>query len=708
MGNCLCGKSARFIFLIFLLIMADIRAVSAQWVKQSPLPTGEEITDICFISPDTGWIFGLNGTVLNTTDGGNSWADQSIPTDDRINFGLFLDRENGWLALSGGPPDYNGKIYGTSDGGKHWDIQYSDPAGVIRSMSFINPDTGWALAYLQQSQPFNKSWNYFLKTTDGGESWFLLDFLEQSHFRKVDFIDDTTGYVTGAGTPNLMKTVDGGLNWQATPHSSNAGLTDIFFTDINNGYSCGNNFYFTHNAGASWDYTYCYHANSVGMYDSLNGWTASIDKVFKVSNGGLDVNYQFTVDKSLLVDISVVDSANAFISGKFATIYATHDGSETWQEISNGTHNSLFSIFFLNELEGWAGGADRTLLNTRNGGKHWTYKNVNAPSNAITDIQFVNPATGWFVNGEIYLTIDSGKSWNPASGLSYPVKDLYFLNDTLGWCCGAEGRLFKSVNGGLNWEERNSGTGKELNAVYFTDDNEGWIAGEGLVSKTSDGGATWEESYTGLTAFSKIQFTDAINGFILAESFYLRTQNGGEAWNVVVPEGMIGPGFLEDICFVNQNTGYLSGGNYLLKTIDGGVTWNNDLSQPAINCHAIFFIDESKGWMAGEKGVIFHTETGGTFSVIDPADGQSSCQYIISPNPSKDIFRINYLLEKTADVEIGIYTLQGTVISYYHETGASPGNYTFAWDPAFFSPGIYLCKIRIGENSRTEKIFLIN
>jgi photosystem II stability/assembly factor-like uncharacterized protein len=707
MKICVSKKPAVYIFLVILLIMMPARFLSAQWTRQSPVPTGKEITDVCFINPETGWIFGFDGTVFRTNDGGVTWIDQSVASDDEIYAGLFLDSYNGWFALSGENQDDNAQIYGTTDGGYHWELQFLDTTCAIRDMTFIDPETGWALAYCEQYEPVTAYRNFFLKTIDGGNNWFVLDTLDESHFRSIDFINDATGFIAGSGIPNLMKTTDGGMHWSDAPHTSDASLADVFFTDSSNGYSCGKNFYYTHNSGATWNYTYCYNPNSVSMYDESNGWTVSFNQAYKVTNGGENVDYQFTSDKSILVDVSAVDASNAYVVGKHVTIYATHDGSDSWQEISNGTHKNLSSVFFLNDNEGWAGGDDRALLSTQDGGEHWIYNNLNASAYTITGIQFIAPDTGWFVNGDVYATTDGGLTWDQAAGLANPISDLYFLHDQFGWCVGQEGKLYMSMNGGNDWDIKNSGTDKDLYAVFFSDEYTGWLAGDGIVNATTDGGENWSESYVGNAKFSKIQFLDESTGYILADSFYLWTNSGGDDWDVVVPEGMNGAGTLNDLFFINQDVGYLSGSNCLLKTTDGGESWENSPDWPDMQSNAIFFINELKGWIVGDEGAIYLTETGGATSVNHPGSEDKSHIYNIFPNPARDIIRINYQIEKTSDVEIGVYTMQGTLLNHYHKTLLSPGNYIFDWDPESLPSGIYLCRIRIGDFTGSEKIIFI-
>jgi photosystem II stability/assembly factor-like uncharacterized protein len=695
----------RFVIPIFLVMNVGTCKISAQWTRQSPIPTGEEITDISFISPDTGWIFGFHGTILRTDDTGDTWTDQSLPVGDDIRFGIFLDSETGWLTLSGEYPEYNGSIYGTSDGGYHWDLQYNEAVSTIHGLSFIDRYTGWALASFHDPSPLKTNANYLLKTTDGGDSWVFLGSIPYAHFSKVDFVNSTTGYIAGAGMPNLMKTTNGGLSWQDAPNASNAGLRDVLFTATEHGYTCGNNFYYTHDGGSSWDYTYCYHPKSVGMYDHYNGWTISIDKVFKVTDGGANLDYQFTVDKSLLVDLSVVDATTAYVIGKQVTILATHDGSESWQEISKGTPNSLYSIFFLNEHEGWAGGENHTLLNTHDGGEHWSACNNITASEAISAIQFINADTGWYFGGNVYRTTDGGLTWSQLTGLLYPVSGMYFLNDQSGWCVGPNGKLFKTINGGLDWEVKISGTTDDLKAIFFLDESHGWIAGDGIILKTADGGETWNESYADLADFFEMIFFDDLTGYALSESYFLKTADGGTEWEIVVPQGMAGS--LNDFSFVDQDTGYLSGSNFLLKTYDGGVNWETINNLPDIQMNAIFITSSSKGWIAGHEGAIYFTASGGLVNIQNP--GRETCPfaYSIFPNPAWGIVKINYQLNKQEDVEIGLYSLQGQLIRYYKDDGLIPGNYTFEWAPAFLNSGICLCRIKIGDQHVSEKIIYI-
>lgn len=692
-----------------ILLLADIYCVEiqAQWIKQSPVPTASEITGVWFIDPDTGWILGYDGTVMRTDDGGNTWIDQSLTTADNISSGFFHNSIVGWISFSSDNLEDNGRIYKTTDGGMSWILQFSDSNCAIRDLSFINDEEGWALAFYRQTDPVAASRNFFLGTTDGGDNWICLDTIDRSSFTKIDMINGNLGYIAGAGIPNLMKTTDGGQSWQSSEHSSNAALFDVLFTSATHGYTCGNNFYFSHNAGASWDFSYCYHSHGVGMYDDQNGWTFTINKIFKVAGGGEDLIHQLTVNKSVLSAISVVSPAKVYVTGRHVMILTTDDGGINWRDISSGTHQNLHSVFFLDDNIGWAGGSGRVILNTHDGGLHWNYGIHDVSDEAITGIRFISPDTGWFVNGDVYRSTDGGMSWNKTAGYEYPVSAIHFLHKEWGWCVGTGGRIYQSTDDGANWEEKFSGTGCDLNAVAFIDENFGWIAGDGIVKRTTDGGETWDDSYASPDEFLKIQFLSLSEGYVLSGGFYLETNTGGENWELVVPGGMIGENSLEDLFFIDNENGYLSGDTYLLRTDDGGATWMNDPGLPAMQANAVYFTEKLNGWIVGEDGMIFYTETGGTLSAGKPGHKGESLPFAITPNPTSGVFRISFHLDTVADVDIGIYNLQGDRIRLESLKNQIAGNHIIQWDSARIPAGVYLCQIRSGNFCSSEKIVFI-
>ncbi|MDP4197115.1 MAG: hypothetical protein Q8940_18835 [Bacteroidota bacterium] len=60
--------------ILFILILLSITGHSnAQWTWQNPLPQGNIMSGIFFSDTLHGWAYGIKGTFLRTTNGGEKW-----------------------------------------------------------------------------------------------------------------------------------------------------------------------------------------------------------------------------------------------------------------------------------------------------------------------------------------------------------------------------------------------------------------------------------------------------------------------------------------------------------------------------------------------------------------------------------------------------------------------------------------------------------
>ena len=100
-----------FYLLISVTVLAYIN-VFAGFEWQNPKPTGNSLRSISFVSDGYGWICGLNGTLLKTTDDGENWEVLKSPVADDLNGIFFTDKLNGWVV---GSKDV---ILNTTNGGK--------------------------------------------------------------------------------------------------------------------------------------------------------------------------------------------------------------------------------------------------------------------------------------------------------------------------------------------------------------------------------------------------------------------------------------------------------------------------------------------------------------------------------------------------------------------------------------------------------------
>ena len=77
------------------------------------------------------------------------------------------------------------------------------------------------------------------------------------------------------------------------------------------------------------------------------------------------------------------------------------------------------------------------------------------------------------------------------------------------------------------------------------------------------------------------------------------------------------------------------------------------------------------------------------------------------PNPFNPVTTIQYILNKTDNVELTVYDILGNELLTLVNEIQSPGNYNVKFDAADYSSGIYMYKLKSGNNILTKKCLLI-
>ncbi len=181
------------------------------------------------------------------------------------------------------------------------------------------------------------------------------------------------------------------------------------------------------------------------------------------------------------------------------------------------------------------------------------------------------------------------------------VRSMEFTTLTDGWMVGGKGFVYRTQDGGYNWQQVDLETEKELYKVFFSDPQNGWIGtGGGTIFRTIDGGNNWTEiSFVNavppmvFTYFDAIHFNDANVGHITAgklrTEYLLRTEDGGLTWTVkdsLISQTLSRRWYAID--FYNGTHGVAAGDNREIQRYshDGGVSWN-----PSANIVDNFFRD---------------------------------------------------------------------------------------------------------------------
>ena len=81
------------------------------------LPVSGIVTQLTSVGSDRLLIALDNGSVIESTNGGRTWAPQGLPANGSVIQLTFTDAQQGWAILSP-----NDTLYRTSDGGSHWTL----------------------------------------------------------------------------------------------------------------------------------------------------------------------------------------------------------------------------------------------------------------------------------------------------------------------------------------------------------------------------------------------------------------------------------------------------------------------------------------------------------------------------------------------------------------------------------------------------------
>ncbi len=290
--------------------------------------------------------------------------------------------------------------------------------------------------------------------------------------------------------------------------------------------------------------------------DGGQNWTE-----FRVQTSGMKVpvlNAIHFVNPNLgwVVGATQEGAANAGV------VLKTTDGGETWAASKLAFKQIPTSIFFADENNGWMGGATTPIddiedsspsdiLATTDGGATW--RSQRHVSVTINDVFFLDKMNGWAggTKGAIYHTTDGGLTWStqrsgmepgggtstssPVGRMDFSITALNFVDGQHGWATASdpeaeEGRVIGTENGGNSWAMLRILNGGGARGVFFVDPNNGWISTDQgqYLYHSSDGGHEWGSE--------RIEFTQEVPIYKLgaADLLHVWAVGGGAIFYRVV------------------------------------------------------------------------------------------------------------------------------------------------------------------------------
>jgi len=389
--------------LIFTLLVLQIglSTINAQWVQQYQTVLYKHLTDVRFVDKNTGWISGIQGTIMKTTNGGQLWFSQNSGITNKYLVSISAVNANVVYMVG-----FFETIIKTTNGGNNWTAIKNGPYGEghsYESVYFINENTGWICG----------SGSLIFKTTNGGISFDSVN-IPVGYLYDIYFRNANEGLVCGEAA-TMYKTINGGLNWQEIPMvPSGLPLSNFYkmsFINANTGYTQGiytNKVFKTTNFGSNWD------------------------SIASVQGAGDTYSIFFT------------NLNTGWCAGSDGMIFKTTNGGYNWvQEILPPISTSyLHGLWFFNDSIGWAVGANMKILYTSNGGATFVsnesgiikdfklYQNYPNPFNGNTVISFDILKYGEYVL-EIFNALGQVIEKHNYSSLKPGVHKINFSNSKL-------------------------------------------------------------------------------------------------------------------------------------------------------------------------------------------------------------------------------------------------------------------------------------
>jgi len=298
--------------------------------------------------------------------------------------------------------------------------------------------------------------------------------------------------------------------WEIKPSPTNKDFKNCFFLDNNYGWISGDSGTIIHtsNGGANWviqntDITK--DIKSLFFINERLGWAVALQLNFDT------IPFAGTI------------------------ILKTSDGGNNWiQSMYPDTNVFMSSIYFLDSLNGFLGGAPKFIQYTNNGGVNWNQAiSDSAIFNGVPveKILFYNNQIGYasggsrdFV-GSVWTTTNSGLNWKQKIIGVDPITDLFMVNQDSVFGTGGDFKFganyFTTANFGQSWQAYNLGFAGIATAIDFRTPTEGWIAlgNSELFFYTLNGGVNWTMTKTpDSSAIFDITFTDSLNGWAVGKN----------------------------------------------------------------------------------------------------------------------------------------------------------------------------------------------
>jgi photosystem II stability/assembly factor-like uncharacterized protein len=203
-----------------------------------------------------------------------------------------------------------------------WLVQNSGTVYELKSVHFVNSNTGFICSYYS-----------VLKTTNSGMNWGISQVAGKHN--AITFVNSTTGFIC-SDSGKIHRTARN--SWLSINSNTSSHLTSISFINEQTGIACG------------------YGGTALKTTDGGSSW----------------VNLNTGVPFVDFFSVKLTGISEFYISGTGSYIIKSTNGGVNWSAFTLNEVNPLFTLEFINSNTGFATGCCGMFLSTTNAGNNWT------------------------------------------------------------------------------------------------------------------------------------------------------------------------------------------------------------------------------------------------------------------------------------------------------------------------------------------------
>ena len=565
-----------------------------------PVGTAETIYSIRSIGSAL-WIFGSNGLICVSNDGGQTFTPFTSGATNIFNDGYFVNgyygfavgsngtlcrfNGTGWEPYNLGLPNnfYGVYAYGRSawavgSGGivcrynyasNSWGPVNPGVSNDLYGVGFWNDNIGYVVG----------SGGLIYRTVNGGTNWTPCVSGVNVNIRSVRCFSATVAWAC-CENGDVLQTTDGGLTWVRLPLGGfkfqridfngcqgiaicNNGAVVTFQTNLcNGGYNTSR--YVRRGTGTSYGY------NNAWYSTKLNGGIAGrYGTVLITNNGGLTWGSTNPYTTEHINCIKLFGNTS-FIAGNGGYIAKCNNLGTNWVRFPGIPGNINFhSIAFYPNGTGWAVGSGGTICYYN--GTGWVPYNLGGITNTFRCV-YVTGNVAYAVGDNGIICKYNGTAWVDVSpGVTNDFYGCAFVSPLIGYAVGRRGIICKTIDGGNTWFPITSPTIEDLNCVEVGCKLEAMVAGKnGTAHQTTDGGVSWID-------YSLDRAVD-INSITILDGEGLLAAEDGEVYAFQFGSGKV----IAELTAGGPTT-FCEGGSVILTATGGSsYLWSNGATTPSI------------------------------------------------------------------------------------------------------------------------------